>query len=98
MRRFDGLAHFLAQFGEKLPNDIVCRKSVRVVGLKILLANSAALVDIEKSRVRHPFGHPLRFSVKDVKTANDLGIWIGQQRKLNIVPLSEVHEDSRAIV
>src|SRR5712692_2391018 len=98
MKRFDGLAHFLGQFREKLPNDIVRREAVRIFGFEIFLANSAALVDIEKSGVRHPFGHPLRFCVKDVKAANDLGIRVGQQRKLDVVPLSEVLEDSWTIV
>ena len=98
MRRFDGLAHLLREFGEKPANDIVRREAVRVLSIEILLANIAVFVDIEKAGMRHPFGHTLRFYIKDIKAANDLGIWVGQQRKFDIVPLREVHEDGWAVV
>src|SRR4029077_17231233 len=49
MRRSDILAHFFGQFREKLPNDVVRRESIRVLGLKILVTDDALRVDIEES-------------------------------------------------
>ena len=98
MRRICGLAHFLRQFREQLPNDIIRRKAVRVFCFEILLANYTAVVNVEKSRMRHPFVHALHFCIQDVKAANDFGIGIGQQGKLHTVALGKVREASLNIV
>src|SRR5258707_12218929 len=63
MRSFDGVAHFLGEFGEQLPDDVVGGKAIRILCFEIFLANSSALVDKEKTRVRHSFGHTLCFNV-----------------------------------
>jgi hypothetical protein len=78
MRRFDILGQFLCQFREKLANDIVRRESVRVPRFEIFFANNATLVYVEKSGVRHPFGHSFRFCVKHVEAANDFGPGVSQ--------------------
>jgi len=78
MGRFDLLAHFLSQLGEKLPNHIVWRESVAVLPFEILFTNNAARVDIEESGVRHSFVLPRRFRVQDVEADNNLGIGVGQ--------------------
>ena len=76
MRSFDGVAHFLGEFREQFPDDVVCGKAIRILCFEIFLANNSALVDKEKARLRHSFGHTLCFWVEDVEAANDLGIGV----------------------
>src|SRR5690349_3126311 len=98
MRSFDGVAHFLGEFGEQPPYNVVGGKAIRILCFEILLANSSALVDIEKAGVRHSFGNALGFCIKDVEAANDLRIGISQHRKFDFVPLAKIHEDRWTIV
>ena len=96
--RLDALANLLGQFGEELRDNVVRREAVRVLRFEILLANNAAVINVEKSGMRHPFVHTLGFCIENVKAADDLGIRIGQQGKLDVVALRKVHQDSLAIV
>src|SRR5215469_1836370 len=98
MRRFDFLANFLGQFREELPDHVVRCEAVRVVRFEVLLPNYAAVISVEKSWKRHPLGHALRFCIQDVEAANDLGIGISQQGKLDLVAFRKVREDSFTIV
>ena len=98
MRRLGGLAHFLRQFGEQLPDDVIRREAVRVFGFEILFANHSARVNVKKSGMRHPLVHALRFGIQDVKAANDPGIGIGQQGKVDLVTFRKVREDSLTVV
>ena len=98
MRRFDVLSHLRAQLREEFRNDIICRESVRVLRREILFANNPARVDIEESGVGHSFGHSFRFCVKHVEMANDFGVGVRQQGKLDFVPLGEILQDRGTIV
>jgi len=98
MRCLGGLAHFLGQFREKFPNNIVRREAVRVLCFEISLANHSALVNVEKSGMRHPPVHTFRFFIKDFETANDPRLGVGQQWKLDFMSLCKVREDSLSIV
>jgi len=94
----EALAHLLGQFGEEPRDNVVRREAVRVLRFEILLANNAAVIDVEKSGMRHPFVHTVGFFIESIKAANDLGIRIGQQGKLDVVALRKVYQDSLAIV
>ena len=59
--RLDALANLLGQFGEELRDNVVRREAVRVLRFEILLANNAAVINVEKSGMRHPFVHTLGF-------------------------------------
>jgi hypothetical protein len=48
--------------------------------------------------VGHPFGHAVRFCIEHLEAANDFGVRVSQEGKLDFVPLGEVLEDSLAIV
>src|ERR1700757_2497592 len=98
MRRFDGAAHFLGEFGEQLPDDVVGGKAIRILRFEVFLTDGSGLIDIEKPGVRHSFGHALSFCVKDIEAANDLRIGISQNRKFDFVPLAKIHEDRWTIV
>lgn len=98
MSRFGCLAHFLDQFWEEPRDNVVRREAVGILRFEKFLANTSAVVNVEKPRMRHPLVHTLCFSIQDVKAANDLGIGIGQQGKLNLVALSKIHQDSLTIV
>ena len=98
MRRFDALTYFLGQFREKLSNNIVGRRAVRVFGFEVFLADDAAFINVEEPRVCHALGHPLRFCIQHVKAADDVGIRIGQQRKFDVMTLGEISEDCWAVI
>src|ERR1700750_2933529 len=72
MRRVNGLGDFLSKFGKQLPDDIVGRKTICILGFEKFLANRSAFVDIEKAGVGHSFGRALRFRIEDVEAANNL--------------------------
>jgi hypothetical protein len=93
VRRLYTFTHVLRQFRKKLANDIVRCEAVGIFGFEVRLANDSIFVNLEEPRVRHPFGHSLRFRIQHVETTNDLGIRVGQQRKLDMVAVGEVHED-----
>src|SRR5271170_8304186 len=46
----------------------------------------------------HPFGHPGCLIVQNIKAANDLGIRVGQEWKIDLVPFSKVFQNRRVIV
>src|SRR5271155_2918147 len=98
MRRFDALAHFRTQLRKKLGDEIVGGQSIGVFRGEILFANDSAGVDVEESRVGHPFGHSLRFCVEHVELANDFGTRVSQKRKVDSVALGEILQDGRTIV
>ena len=77
---------------------LFCREAVGVFGFEILFANDTIFVNVEEPRMRHPFGHSLGVRIQHLETANDLGIRVGQQWKLNLVPAGEVREDRGAVV
>jgi len=92
------LAHILGQFRKKLPNDVVCCKSVGVLRFEIFFANHAALVYVEKSGIRHALGHSLRFRVQHLEAANDFGLRVSQEWKVYAMPLGEIIQNSRTII
>ena len=98
MGRFDILVHFLCKFGKKLPNNVVRREAVRILGFKIRVANNAFRVDVEESGVRHSLLHPVRFRIEDLEAANQAGFLIRQQRILNFMPVGKVLQDCRTVV
>ncbi len=98
MRRFDILAHFLGEFGKKLPNNIVRREAVGVLDFKIRVANNPFRVDVEEPRMRHPLVHAFRFRIEDVEAANQAGFLIRQQRILNFMPVGKVFQDRWTVV
>ena len=55
-------------------------------------------VDIEKPGTRHSSRHPSRLRVEDIETADNQGIGVGQQRKIDLVPAGEVFQDCLTIV
>ena len=95
---FEALAYLLGQFVEKFRDNVVRGEAVRVLRFEILLTNNAAVIDVEKSGMRHPFVHTLGFCIENVKAANDLGIRIGQQGKLDVMAIRKVYQDGLAIV
>src|SRR5271154_5639071 len=98
MRRIDVSRHFLCKFWEKLSNKAVRRKPIGLFPLKIFFSNDAGCVDIEVPGMRHPFLFSGGLSVQDLEHPNDLGIWIGQKREINLVPVSKILQYRRTIV
>jgi hypothetical protein len=98
MRRFHFLAHLLGEFRKELAHYVVRRKAVRVLCLKIHLANNALRIDVDEPRVRHPLGHAVRLRVKDIEAANHFGILIGKQWKFDFVPAGKVLQDHWTVI
>src|SRR5882724_9416580 len=98
MRGFDLLGHLRTQLREEFCNDIICRQSICVLRCEILFANNPTGVDVEEPGVGHTFSHSLGFAVEHVEAANDFGIRVSQQRKLDFVALGEVLQDGWTVV
>ena len=94
----DILADFFGQLGKEFFNNVVRGESVQFVPLKELLANHSPHIDIEKPGMRHAFGHSLRFPVKNLEGPNHCRVLIAQERKVDLVPVSKVLQDCRAVV
>ena len=90
MRRFDFCGDFRAQLREKFGDYVVARQSIRILWCEIFFANHSARVDEEEAGKGHPLVHPFSLGVKHMEPADNFGIGIGQQWKINIVPFREI--------
>src|SRR5258708_26608362 len=98
MRHILFCSYLLGKLLEMSLKDVVVRESLGVIRFEIFFANHAALVYVEKSGIRHAFGHSLRFRVKHLEAANDFGLRVSQERKVYAMPLGEIFQDSRTII
>src|SRR5271155_5217946 len=98
MRRIDVSRHFLCKFWEKFSNKAVRCKPIEIFRVKIFFSDDTGCIDIEVPGMRHPFLFSRGFSVQDLEHPNDLGIWIGQKREINLVPVSKILQYRRTIV
>jgi len=98
MRRFDRAAYLFVQFRKKLGNDVIPGESLPVLGFEKLFLNYALGIDKEKSGTRHTLELPDRFCVQNVIGANGLRFGVGEERKFDVPPASEVFQDFLAVV
>ena len=98
MRSFDRAAYFFAELREELCNDIITGKPIPVLGLKEFFADYALGIDEEKSRARHALELAGGFGVQHAVCTDDLGIGVGKQREVDLLPGREVFQDRLAVV
>jgi hypothetical protein len=96
--RLNRTRDFLAQFREEFGDHVVSRKPLAVLGFEEFLANHAARVDEEVSRPRHAIELTGRLSVQNLISANNFGIGIGKQGKIDFPAIREILQYGFAIV
>jgi hypothetical protein len=94
----DSAACLLAQFREKLGNDIIPRVPRPVLRFEELLPDDALSIDEEIPWARHALVRSDRFGVQQPISPNDLGIGVGEQREFDLSPTGEVSQDCFTVV
>jgi hypothetical protein len=89
---------FLAQFRKELSDHVVSGKPLAVLGFEELLANHAACVYEEVSRPRHTIELAGRLAVQNLISANNFGIGIGKQGKIDFAAIREILQYGFVIV
>jgi hypothetical protein len=98
VRGLDIVRNFVAQCRKKLANDIVPGESFPVLRLEELFPNRALGIDEVIAGSRHTLILSDRLGVQKPVGPNDSGIRVGEQRNVDLAPVSEVLQYFLAVI
>ena len=98
MRSLHLLINLLRQLGEQLDDYVVRSETIEVVRFKQLLPNDSLSIDVKEARMGHSLLRSCGLLVQNLELANGDRIGVGQQWKVDLMPVSEFLEYGFTVV
>ena len=98
VRGFDIIRYFVAQFGEKLTNNVISGVPVLIPDFEEFFPNHTLSIDKEIPGSRYAFVSFGLLGVHDLVGREDFGIRIGEQRELDFFPVREELQYFRVVI